>query len=211
MMYTLQRANIPFRFQYLKDFAPKTTDAKLVILSDCHAISRADAGKIVEFVNGGGSLLATGASGDYDENVLRYSENLFDGLPAERYLRIVPAPEKASTAALYPEVWGKHVTNYPEGWRKIVDGVRRFAELFIPYTVEADDGVFIEPRINADGSLFLHVLNFWDDEKRFGIALKQGAPLKTFDLGGSAVAIDGRMVSGRVRNYVVIDCGRPTL
>ena len=211
MMYTLQRANIPFRFQYLNDFAPKTTDAKLVILSDCHAISRADAGKIVEFVNVGGSLLATGASGDYDENVLRYSENLFDGLPAERYLRIVPAPEKASTAALYPEVWGKHVTNYPEGWRKIVDGVRRFAEPFIPYTVEADDGVFIEPRINADGRLFLHVLNFWDDEKRFGIALKQGAPLKTFDLGGSAVAIDGRTVSGRVRNYVVIDCGRLTL
>ena len=207
MMYTLQRANIPFRYEYVNDFDPKTTDAKMVILSDCHAISKADAGKIIEFVKGGGCLLATGASGDYNENVLRYAENLFDGLPKDRYSRLAPAPEKTSSAALYPEVWGKHVTNYPKDWKKIVDAVRRFADPFMPYTTESDDGVFIEPRINAEGRLFIHVLNFWDTEKRFRITLKQGMPVKVYDLGDNAVTIDGRTVSGRVKNYLVIDCG----
>ena len=207
MMYTLQRANIPFRYQYVSDFDPKTTDAKLVILSDCHAISTADAGKITAFVKGGGRLLATGVSGDYNENVLRYAENLFDGLPGERFVRIAPAPEKASTAALYPEIWGKHVTNYPEGWREIVDGVRRLSAGLMPYECEADDGVFMEPRLNACGRLFIHVLNFWDEEKKFRITLKRDAPVLAYDFGGSALAIDGRTVSGSVRRYLVIDCG----
>jgi hypothetical protein len=210
MMYTLQRANIPFRYQYVNDFDPKATDAKLVILSDCHAIGKADAGKIIEFVKNGGCLLATGASGDYNENVLRYAENLFDGLPRERYVRLAPAPEKTSTAALYPEVWGKHVTNYPRDWKKIVDAVRHFADPLMPYVAEADDGVFIEPRINSEGRLLIHVLNFWDEEKRFRITMKKDMSVKTFDLGDNAVAIDGRTISGRVKTYLVIDCGEAT-
>ena len=211
MMYTLQRANIPFRYQYVGDFDPRSADAKLVILSDCHAISKADAAKIVEYVKGGGCLLATGASGDYDEHVLRYAENRFAGLPRERYVHIAPAPEKSSSAALFPEVWGKHVTKYPTEWRKIVDGVRRLSDSFMPYETASDDGVFIEPRINAEGKLFLHVLNFWDTEKAFRITLKRDTPIRAYDFDGSAVSIDGRTISGRVKNYLVIDCGSFTV
>ena len=207
MMYTLQRANIPFRYQYVGDFNPATTDARLVILSDCHAIGRADAAKIIEHVKRGGFLLATGASGDYNENVLRYAENLFADLSEERFLRISPAPEKSSSAALFPEVWGKHVTNYPTEWRKIVDGVRRLSDSFMPYEAACDDGVFVEPRINAEGKLFLHVLNFWDEKKQFRITVKRDAPVKVYDFGGSAFTIVGRAISGGVKRYLVIDCG----
>jgi hypothetical protein len=210
MMYTLQRANIPFRYQYVNDFDPGTTDAKLVILSDCHAISRSDAGKIIEFVKKGGCLLTTGASGDYNENVLRYAKNLFDGLPEERYVRLVPAPEKASQAALYPEIWGKHVTNYPDGWQKIVGGVRSLAGAFIPYTVEADDGVFVEPKVNAEGNLIIHVLNFWDEEKKFRVELKRDMSVNAYDFDGSRINIDSRTISGAVKHYLVIECRRQT-
>ena len=210
MMYTLQRANIPFRYQYIGDFDPKATDAKLVILSDCHAISRSDAAKVIEHVKRGGCLLATGASGDYNENVLRYAENLFAGLPAERYLHLTPAPEKSSTAALYPEVWGKHVAKYPEGWEKIVGGVRRLVGSALPYDAQCDDGVFIEPRVNAEGKLFLHVLNFWNEEKKFRITLKREMPVKAYDFDGNSVNINARTVSGSVKHYLVIDCGHYT-
>lgn len=70
--------------------------------------------------------------------------------------------------------------------------------------------VFIEPRINSEGRLLIHVLNFWDEEKRFRITLKKDMSVKTFDLGDNAVAIDGRTISGRVKTYLVIDCGEAT-
>ena len=209
MMYTLQRANIPFRYQYLKHFdAAETEKTKLVILSDCHALSKADAQKILDFVRNGGRLIATGASGDYNEHVLRYAENLFDGLPKERCIRIIPAPEKTSAAALFPEVWGKHVTNYPTDWKKIVNAVHSFTDPYLPYTVQSPDGVFVEPRINGKGNLFLHVLNFWDAEQPFCITLKQHEPLRVYSLDGDSVRCDGKNVSGTIQNYLVIDCGK---
>ena len=78
---------------------------------------------------------------------------------------------------------------------------------YYPHKAEFGDGVFIEPRINAEGKLFLHVLNFWDIESEFRITLKRNAPVWTCDFDGSAVSIDGRTISGRVKNYLIVDCG----
>ncbi len=54
---------------------------------------------------------------------------------------------------------------------------------------------------------FLHVLNFRDTDGAFRIALKRNAPVRAYDFGGSAFAIDGSTISGGVKRYLVIDCG----
>ena len=173
--YTLQRANIPFRLVLEPDFNPLDRRMKMVILANVLAIGDNLGRRIKIFVERGGKLLLTGDSGDYNEYVLRREKNLFsDVLDLPNVRRLVPAPEMTSEKALYPEIWGPHITNYPEQWKKIIDEVKSLAEDYLPFSASAPDGLFIEARTNRHGDQSFHILNFKDTPQRFILSLKKG-------------------------------------
>jgi putative glycosyl hydrolase-like family 6 (GHL6) protein len=66
-MHALVRARIPYLPIHLDDLAEKNPDVKVLILPNVGALSDGQAASIRRFVQGGGSLFATGDTGLYNE------------------------------------------------------------------------------------------------------------------------------------------------
>jgi hypothetical protein len=130
-MHALVRARIPYLPIHLDDVAANGARLKALILPNVGALSEAQAAAIRRFVEGGGSLLATGETGSYDEwgdprpdSVLAdlFGCHRVGAVPALR-----PAGPREGAAAAGAFAPGASAHTYlrlsPE-WRARVDGPR---------------------------------------------------------------------------------------
>lgn len=153
----LLRNHVPYGLLPVKAGTPLNIpgDCELLLACDQRCLDDPTIQTLIDFTSKGGKLIATGKTGEYDENYRQRRQNLLpesllksgSGLfKAENY------PFKVSSSG-----WTISVREPVDGGRVLMEDIARLWEQ--PFTVQAPPTVFLEARQSGE-AFYIHLLNY---------------------------------------------------
>jgi hypothetical protein len=189
-------------------------------------LSEDEINKLVKFVEGGGGLVLTGNSGDYNELYCGWDDQ---SLKARLGISDKRAPYSAGIGmgrvASFPrltsehdfntydwayrafeqaQLWVKHHSwEAPDNMREIADAIRWTLKDELPVTVNAPEPVVCE-LMQSGSSLYLHLLNYDNDNTARAITVTFGQKIKSAMLVVPQTG-DSKELKISAANSVVVD------
>ncbi len=180
MEEVLIRNHIPYRLVFTENL-DAVKDYKLLILPDQCCLSDAQVRSVIKFVRNGGSLLLTGQSGMFDENLLERGENAFAEILDLPRVMFLPEPFGQAGAGPDPDKWiHTHRVPLPRGHGKVARAIRRLLGGDLPLALKAPKTVVVNPRALPDGRMVIHLVNYNNRRPAKNIKLALLEPLSRF-------------------------------